>query len=549
MKKIFLIAGLLMVPWSSHNGIMAQEPEWVWAKSFGGSGRESENDFIIDHQGNLYVVGQFSSNQINFGNFVLTTEDTSHYVVKFNSDGEGIWGKSLGSWIPYSSVYIYSVAVDSEESVYITGEFYGPWTFANTAINSDNFKFFLAKYDMNGNELWIKTYNEVISNGYRIKIDSEDYIIVTGEFQETLIIDNITLSSNGGHDVFVAKFDQSGSILWAKSFGGNGHDFPNDLTINPANNILLTGDYDSATIHFGNEIITKHNANPDSYELFITKFASDGQEIWIKNAGGSDSAVTSSSIIIDNDESIYIQGSFWGSSIEIGHTTLIASSESASFIIKLQEDGDVLWAKTIFDEFDFISGYAKAHSGIYILGFSENSSIDFGNFILYSESEDPYYFIAKMNTDGSFNWATASGGNTSATFGRIAVNLNNDIYICATFNEPSIMIGSTKLISEVHSDVFLAKLYDSTVGINSIETQNFTLYPNPFASQATLISAEKFQNATLTITNALGQVVKKMENVYGNQIIIERKNLPSGVYYLNVSENGISMISKKIVIQ
>ena len=101
-----------MVPWGLHI-LYAQEPELVWAKSFGGSHNESQNDRAVDKQGNFYVIGGFMSEEIDFGSFILTTEYHSHYLVKFNSDGEAIWGKVLGIWIPYSSIYTYSVAVDS----------------------------------------------------------------------------------------------------------------------------------------------------------------------------------------------------------------------------------------------------------------------------------------------------------------------------------------------------------------------------------------------------------------------------------------------------
>lgn len=126
MRKLLFFAGLLIMPWCSHDAAIAQAPEWEWAKSFGGPETEGHDDMALDNQGNFYITGQFQSAEVDFETFVLTTDDFSHYVVKFNNDGEAIWGKALGTASPYSSIYPDAIAIDSEDNVYISGAFYGP---------------------------------------------------------------------------------------------------------------------------------------------------------------------------------------------------------------------------------------------------------------------------------------------------------------------------------------------------------------------------------------------------------------------------------------
>ena len=85
--------------------------------------------------------------------------------------------------------------------------------------------------------------------------------------------------------------------------------------------------------------------------------------------------------------------------------------------------------------------------------------------------------------------------------------------------------------------------------INSLEQKkSVKLYPNPFNNQTTLRTGKKFHNATLTMNNTFGQIVKQMGNIYGQTIILERGNLPRGLYFIHLSENNKKIITKKLVI-
>lgn len=64
------------------------------------------------------------------------------------------------------------------------------------------------------------------------------------------------------------------------------------------------------------------------------------------------------------------------------------------------------------------------------------------------------------------------------------------------------------------------------------------LYPNPFKDETTLQTEQTFQNATLTMSNAFGEIVHRRENINGSSIVLERDNLPNGVYYIQVTEES-----------
>lgn len=380
-------------------------------------------------------------------------------------------------------------------------------------------------------------------------IDSDDHIIVSGQFFESFTLGSTTLISSGDSDSFVAKFNDEGTFIWAKSFGGTERENVSEIAINANNDIFLIGGSRSHSFNFGSQTIIKYGQSAYDDDLLLVKYSSSGAELWAKNAGGAGASAEGYNITVDNDESVFLNGIYSGSSITFDHLTFPASSGYQSFIVKIDRDGNTDWGQNYFGPGDFISKMVTADAGIYMIGHSGNSSIDFGNFILNNSIQGSYYFLARMDREGSFYWATATGGSDFARFGNIVITPDHDIYMNAVFTEPSITLGSTNLISEGQTDVLIAKMTDTTIGLDGYDSASFLVYPNPFSSQTILSAGKELQNATLTITNAVGQVVKKMENLYGNQITIERENLASGVYYLNVSENGELQITKKIVVK
>ena len=75
-----------------------------------------------------------------------------------------------------------------------------------------------------------------------------------------------------------------------------------------------------------------------------------------------------------------------------------------------------------------------------------------------------------------------------------------------------------------------------------------TAYPNPFSTQTTLQTENSFHDATLTIYNSLGQAVKQVENISGQTITLQRKNLPCGIYFIGLTEKDKSFETEKLII-
>lgn len=76
----------------------------------------------------------------------------------------------------------------------------------------------------------------------------------------------------------------------------------------------------------------------------------------------------------------------------------------------------------------------------------------------------------------------------------------------------------------------------------------FSLYPNPLLSEATLTVNKHLFNASLTIYNSVGQIVRQIRNISGHSYSIQRKNLPSGLYFLSLAQDQLTFPIERLLI-
>jgi hypothetical protein len=123
------------------------------------------------------------------------------------------WAKRAGG-IDYD--YGNGIARDGASNIFITGRFSGSATFGSTTLNSKGLSdIFVAKYDDSGKLLWV-TQAGGTSNDYgqKVAIDNSGDVIVVGYFANSAVFGTITLSCAGGSDIFIAKYDgSSGNVM------------------------------------------------------------------------------------------------------------------------------------------------------------------------------------------------------------------------------------------------------------------------------------------------------------------------------------------------
>src|SRR5262249_7902220 len=107
---------------------------------------------------------------------------------------------------------------------------------------------YLAKYSPTGELQWAKDFagsSKSVSQGNAVAVDGDGNIFVTGLFQGTVDFHAVPgvaqVTSAGGSDIFAAKFDAAGNLLWVRSAGGTSDDMGNDLAVDPTGNVWIAG--------------------------------------------------------------------------------------------------------------------------------------------------------------------------------------------------------------------------------------------------------------------------------------------------------------------
>ncbi|XHR83383.1 MAG: SBBP repeat-containing protein [Gloeotrichia echinulata GP01] len=360
--------------------------KFLWAQKFG-SGIGS--DITVDASGNTYVTG-FFNNTATFGNTTLTSASGSNdaFITKLDSTGNILWAQKLGGT---SSDYGNGITVDASGNTYVTGNFSGTATFGSTTLTAvsqygiSTADGFITKLDNSGNVLWAKKWGGTASdNGYDIAADASGNTYVTGTFSGTTTFGNTTLTSDGSAfgNPFITKLDSSGNFLWAQKFNIGASYTGSDIIVDSLGNSYITGSfYGIAT--FGNTTLTSPGSTGSS-DTFITKLDSSGKFLWAKNLGGT-SDDFGNDITVDSSGNIYVTGRFSGTGT-FGNITLTADSISSdAFVVKLDNNGNVLSAKK-FGGSSYDSGNGIAIDGAgntYVTG-SFNSTATFGNTSLTS---------------------------------------------------------------------------------------------------------------------------------------------------------------------
>ena len=282
--------------------------------------------------------------------------DDDIFVLKLDSSGNYLWAKSMGGSLRDTGTYI---AVDTDGSISATGIFAGTADFdpdqgVDNRLSAGDFDVFISKFDSSGNHLWTKTRGGTSREvGQSTTFDGSGNIYSLGYFSGTFDFDPgagvVELTSNGGTDMFISKFDASGNYLWAKRIGGMGADGAAQVAFDRTGNLYFTG-YFSGTVDFDPGVGLAERTSNGAGEMFIAKFDASGDYIWAKRRGGA-GADRGLNIALDSNGNIYSTGYFSGTvdfDPGVGLAELTSDNSSADiFIAKFDSLGNHLWVKRI----------------------------------------------------------------------------------------------------------------------------------------------------------------------------------------------------------
>ena len=178
------------------------------------------------------------------------------------------------------------LAVDADGNVVVSGDFNGQLDLSGDGradvYSRGGLDLLLAKFDPAGSLLWVKTAGGPgEERGYRLALGLDGSIYWTGSFEHEVDFDGdgiVDVRSRGESDVFVARHDREGNLMWARSAGGPAVDYSQDLELDPLGSAYIAGDFtDHADF---NDDGVADVTGIDGREIFIAKWTDDGDLVW-----------------------------------------------------------------------------------------------------------------------------------------------------------------------------------------------------------------------------------------------------------------------------
>lgn len=473
----------------------------LWSKSTAG-GIAGASRIATDGNGNVFVCGTFATATVVFDNTTLTNSFPTRpdaFVVKYDAAGNFLWAQSFGGTqsegcgISVDAAGNFYLALNSNsDSIMINGTNY-----ANSG-NPTSDDSFLIKGDANGNINWVKLNTGSDSDTYTsIATDTVGNTYVAGRFGSpvctigsgSLVLTNSDTTGFSSTDFYVAKYNASGNLIWARQSFGGANENIYGIGINYKGEIAITGEMLSNTLTLGSFLVTK---GPSTTNIVTAKLDSAGNVLWLKNIDASGNSISSA---LDSSGNVFIIGGF-GGSITFDNITLTNTGAGYDiFITKFDTGGNATVAER------------------------------------YGSNNDDYAPKIIVAPNGEFAF-TGNFKGPSVTFG--ATTLNNagnntyDVFLVSGISVPtSIAPGG----NQTKNDIVVS--------------------PNPFLNKlsATILSKVN-ENAELKILDVNGKIIydEKSQLVVGtNEInLCCLENLPAGIYFLRISSsqtnNNIKLI-------
>ena len=492
----------------------------TFQKTFGGNSTDLAYAVQITADGGYIVVGYTISVGAGNRDVVLT---------RLDEHGNTIWVKIYGE-----SNADYGWTVDqTSDGGFIVGAH-------SESYGAGSHDVMLLKTDGDGEIAWVRYYGGSSADGaYSIQETGDGGLIVAG---------HTNTFGAGAHDIYLIKTDENGDTLWTKTYGASSQDY--------LQSVHQTSD--------GGYIMAAYSAGfgAGSNDFYLIRVNSNGDTLWTNSYGGSGSDIAYS-----------VQQTTDSGFIVAGYTSSFGAGNNDVYLLKLDPEGNVLWAKTY--------GGSGEDYGFSVLQTTGGGFVIAGQTYSFGSNGDVY--LIRTDNNGNHLWSYAYGGTgedkawsvkQSGDGGFIIAGYTNsfgegglDLYIiktdadgksgCNQISAPTITgdaptiigktitsVGSGAIESIVGNIEILTTMPENfhcqtITGIHEKERKNegFQLYPNPTKTQTKLKigNLKKYPaGLTLLMYDVLGRQVRRIDHIGLEEIIIRRGTLPAGIYFYKV---------------
>ncbi len=378
------------------------------------------------------------------------------------------------------------------------------------SYGNGSYDFWLIKTDNSGNVLWDKTYGGSSWDwAYSVQQTNDNGYIITG----------YTESYGPGYAaVWLIKTDSLGNTDWSKTYGGSSSDYGCEVQQTDDGGYIIVGD----TYSYG----------AGSRDFWLIKTNINGDTLWTKTFGGADSDGGKS--VRQTSDNGYIL---------TGYTKSYGMGESDLWLIKTDSSGNTLWTETYGD--------SKSDGGEAVRITPDGGYVATGNF--ESEDSNTDVFVVKSEANGNNLW-TKTIDKTSNDWGR---------WIMPTDDGGFIIAGDNYTYEAGEYNIWLIKLNYGSSNISDMyfkpDEFNLNNYPNPFnASTAITYSLPSAAEVKLEIYGILGKklitLVENKQQAGSYKLVWDGRDskglqLSSGIYFYRIKAGKFNCVKKMMYIK
>lgn len=428
--------------------------------SFGGILGDTGSQLALDSENNQWVTGFFAG-AARFGPHRLQSPQNGldAFIAKYDAKGNCLWAKQLGG-----NEFDLGKAITClpNGNCCFSGTFRGKaWIDNDTLISRGDQDIFIALFAPDGRLLWAKSYGGSLREDIlSMASDTEGNIVVSGVFRSELTLDAIELRGNAPNtnDVFLAKLNPQGAVLWARSFGNRGVEAGLGLCLDPNGSIYLGGSFNQE-LELPEINTTLRNRSGD--DVFIARYSPQGRLLWAKSAGsrGADAIQA----LAYHPNGFVAATGFYVDTVFFENHRLISKGGRDFFITAFDTaDGKVTWSSTggSANGNDATWGITAAKNGnLYITGQIEGP-VTWGKFSVAPKAQPnlPDIFIAALDPFWGKPIGIAAYGENGNDRGNaiIASTSSNDLWLTGYFND-SLAISPFRERSKGSADGFLVR--------------------------------------------------------------------------------------------
>ena len=416
-----------------------------------GTTEDDETKSCRDASGNTILVGAFKGT-LKIGDIQLVSAGgVDIFLAKYKSNGDLVWAKRAGGTGYDNALGIHA---DKDGNIFITGQLTIA-TFDNITLTSTGYgnDMYVVKYNSSGSVTWARQYggNTGALAGLGITTDAGGLIYVTGALWGKANFGETTLTTSGSSDAFLTKLNASGDVIWAKKGGGIDTDEGSAVKIDAAGGIYVCGNI-TGTADFSGVSLTSSGFS----DVFIARYSSYGTILWAKKAGGvnddyaQDIALTTGGAVVT--------GTFHNTANFSGTELVAAGDADDSFTAKYTSSGELSWAKKLSGASAYdasLAVFVDASDQTYVTGvFGSATASDGVHTITNSGTTD--IFVTKYSAAGEPLWSRSAGQTSPERGTGISVDTEGFVYVTGMFSGTS-KLGSKELVSTGKNDVFLWK--------------------------------------------------------------------------------------------